>query len=113
MKKLLFVLLMVTMITGVAMAKKGAVTTKQVYVTEQTDVVLAEPGNGESLVIWNIVVKTEGSVVVKFAGGTIIAEVINGDTGISNIGLEGAVDEDVLISCPANTEVILFADSIK
>ena len=94
----------------------GAVTKKIVYETSQTDTVLMSPASSKSIFVWRGILKTteSGDTIVKFAtSGDIIISGIKGNRANNNINMEGAVDEEVLITCPANTTVILLVDEIS
>jgi len=95
----------------------GAVTVKEVYGTSQTDTVLHSPASSKSMYIWNCVLENteNGTTTVKFAtSGNVIAELIGiGVQGMVGINMEGAVDEDITISCPANTTVVTLTDDLS
>ena len=95
----------------------GAVTVKQTYGTSQTDTVLHSPASSKSMFIWNCILTTTeaGTATVKFAtSGNVIATINGiGSLGVNGVNMEGAVDEDIAITCPAGTTVITLTDDLS
>jgi hypothetical protein len=96
---------------------QGAVTIKEVYAGAQTDTVVASPSTNKSLIIWGAIAETSaiGTTELKFAtSGDKLLESEGGTQTVktTNLGMEGAVNEDITITCPAGTTVIILFDEL-
>lgn len=95
---------------------KGTVTFKETYGTAQTDTVVLSPASPKQIVVWGAKLETteDGTAEIKFAtsGDIILSRSLTGSTKATNMFLEGATDEDIIVTCPANTTVTVFFDEL-
>jgi hypothetical protein len=84
-------------------------TVKEEYAESQTDTVLIACPNGRSIFVWNIAVVTgDGSdTIFKFGTNEFASWGPSGRGSGLNLCTLGGQNEDVVISCPANTTIRL------
>ena len=78
----------------------------------QTDTVIIEAGNN-SIYIWNVSIKAPNSAQVEFNDGDGILSLDGlGEIGMVNSNQLGAPGVDVIITCPADTEIRILYEII-
>jgi len=110
MKKLLVLLF----ILSLSISAYGE-TKKLVYETSQTDAVLLSVSSSKSLFVWNCWLENteDGLTFIKYeTSEDTVLEFDGIGGGIHQVNLFGAIDENIIITCPANTTVVVLFDEI-
>ena len=94
--------------------EKGIITLKETYAEAQIDTIIASPTSGKKFFIWNVFLEASSIVTVKFATSekVIVSLFDAGSVGSSNLMEEGQVDEDIIITCPTGTKIIMLFDEL-
>jgi hypothetical protein len=83
---------------------------KSNFATTQTDTILVACPNGRNLYIWNVIVDSgSGSETLIKLGSSPNTEICtvpeSCSMGVTCVNILGGQDEDILITCPADTTV--------
>jgi hypothetical protein len=84
----------------------------ETFTTAQVDTSIITPSNNDYVFIWSIIVEAEGAYTISFPTSGLIIEGIGGVTGAVGINKQGEDNEDVKITCDANTTIRIMFDEV-